>query len=305
MKGFFVFLGKGGVGKTTLSCSLAVYLAERGNSVYLASIDPAHNIFDFFGIKSRQGPVSVLPGLTVEEFDVDGYLKEFLRDTTKRMKQTYRHLQIINLENMFDVLKHSPGMEEFSLVSAVDELIGKWKDEVDYIVMDTPPTGLMIRIFSLPVTTIMWLEKLKDLRRKILERRSQILHIRPDAFGEEKVPFDEKDDPILSQLGRHEEMASRLVGLFRDSSLCKKILVINHDELSVKEGEKILRDLMDLSFEVNALALNKKGMRIDESIELPGEMATLPRVEIPFFPEDATPRDKMSHVGEKIFEMLS
>jgi arsenite-transporting ATPase len=41
---FLFFTGKGGVGKTSLSCATALALAEAGKRVLLVSTDPASNL---------------------------------------------------------------------------------------------------------------------------------------------------------------------------------------------------------------------------------------------------------------------
>ncbi len=307
MKRIVLFLGKGGVGKTTLSASLASLLVKENHRVYLASLDPAHNIFDFFGLPPVKGMKELEEGFYVEEVDGAQYLMEFLHQTTEKMKSTYRYLTVIGLEDMFDVLKHSPGMEEFALLSAFDSIVNNWADRTDYIIIDTPPTGLTMRLFSLPVTTIRWIEKLKRLRKKILKRRAEITHIKgKDAFPD-GVATTENEDLVIKELECQREFSERIIELLSDRDITRIVLVLNYDELSIKEGSGIVKDLHELGMDLNMVVFNKadilsvKQYVIDEFMDV---VRGCQIYEVPFFSDDSPPRQRDREIASAFLKEI-
>jgi len=58
---FIFFTGKGGVGKTALSCATALKLAEAGKRLLLVSTDPASNLDQMLGVALTNHPTAI-PG---------------------------------------------------------------------------------------------------------------------------------------------------------------------------------------------------------------------------------------------------
>jgi arsenite-transporting ATPase len=249
------FTGKGGVGKSTMAAAAAWQLSQK-KRVLIVSLDPAHNLGDIFGVTIRGKKVSFTESLSLKEVDLHKLSREYLKREINVLTDTYRYLQTLNLDNYFSVLKYSPGIEEYALLTSIEKTIREEKD-VDFIIFDTPPTGLTLRFLALPSITITWIDRLIQIRRTILEKRYTIHRLRGTLDDEETVlDYKEEDDDVLKRLKRLNDNYQSLNAILqgKDSSV---VLVYNPDILSLRESGRLIEGLHDLSLPLRLLINNK------------------------------------------------
>lgn len=126
-KGLIMFMGKGGVGKTTMAASVASELAARGHEVILTTTDPAAHITETLAGDQ--------PGLTVSRIDPEVETQKY-RDQVMATKGRDLDEQA---RAMLEEDLRSPCTEEIAVFQAFSRVIrasGK-----QFVVMDTAPTG--------------------------------------------------------------------------------------------------------------------------------------------------------------------
>jgi arsenite-transporting ATPase len=147
-------VGKGGVGKTTVSCALALHLAARHprQSTLLMSTDPAHSLADMLEIKDRPGPhrlAGVKGKVSVWQIDSDREFKKFLEGNREGILKIVENGTFFNREEIAPLLDTTlPGMAEVAALLALRDLLES--GEHDHIVVDTAPFGHTLRLFELP-----------------------------------------------------------------------------------------------------------------------------------------------------------
>jgi arsenite-transporting ATPase len=240
------FTGKGGVGKSTLAAAAAWQLSRK-HRVLAVSLDPAHNL-------------RFSETLQLREVDLKKLARDYLEQETRVLSESYHYLRTLNLDRYFSILKYSPGIEEYALLTSIEKTLRE-EAAFDYIVFDTPPTGLTLRFLALPQVTIAWIERLTAIRRQILDKRHTIQKIRGplkegEANPEIRLNYDEKDDDILKRLrsldGNYRALSRTLQG--KD---CGVVVVFNPDLLSLRESERLLEGLRELQLPLALLIDNK------------------------------------------------
>lgn len=145
---FLFFTGKGGVGKTSLSCAVALDLADRGKRVLLVSTDPASNLDEMLGVTLGDHPTPVpgAPNLSAMNIDPD------------RAAEDYRSRVLDQLDPTTPEDERATVREQLSgactiEIAAFDEFVGLLTDGApgfDHVIFDTAPTGHTLRLLSLP-----------------------------------------------------------------------------------------------------------------------------------------------------------
>ena len=249
------FTGKGGVGKSTMSAASAWQLSQT-HRVLIVSLDPAHNLGDIFDVTLRDSATRFTDTLYLQEIDLKQLSKEYLKREISVLTNTYKYLQVLNLDNYFSVLKYSPGIEEYALLTSIEKII-RDERQFDYIVFDTPPTGLTLRFLALPRITITWIDRLIKIRRQILEKRYTIHRIRGPLSNEETLlEYSEKDDDVLNRLHTLQDNYEKLTDILegRDAFMA---LVFNPDILSLKESLRLVEGMRELNLPLRLLINNK------------------------------------------------
>jgi len=144
-----LFTGKGGVGKTTTACGVAVALTSAGVRTLLISTDPASNLDDVFGLAagSQPAPVPDLPGLWVANIDPE----QAAADYRERALAPYRGvLPDSALANMEEQLSGACTVEIAAFNEFTAILAHGAASEYDRVLFDTAPTGHTLRLLTLP-----------------------------------------------------------------------------------------------------------------------------------------------------------
>jgi len=242
-----VVLGKGGVGKTTTSIMIASELSRLGNTL-LVSFDPAKHIIKYLNIKEPMKTYEISNSFHAYQLDINLAIKEVTSQYIDLLNELLPSLTVLNMENVVKVLKYMPGMEEEVFLRKLMEIYKMSK--YDYVVVDTPPTGVALRTLALPRLYGVWVEKLIEIREKIVALR----YVVEKTLGKSATVHD----PALKKLYTMREEYGQLSALLSDATRTSYVAVANPEPLPIHEMKEVVAFLEnELGTKPKLLVLNK------------------------------------------------
>ena len=258
--------GKGGVGKTTISASLAISAADLGYTCLLVSTDPAHSLSDIFGIEIGDSETTVSKNLTALEIDPERTATAHIATVKDNMKRLVHPRLYSEVDRQLELATHAPGTMEAALLERVAELVCESGTQYDLMIFDTAPSGHTVRLLSLPEIMSSWTDGLLKHRARsgrfaaMLktfgndgQRGDDLSHLDSRADHPANSPEDRIQDLLSARRRKFIVTRERLL----DAKTTNFLLVLNPDHLSILETEKVVTSLLSFDIEIAALVINR------------------------------------------------
>ncbi len=144
------FTGKGGVGKTSLACAMAIALADRGRRVLLVSTDPASNLDEVLGVALGGAPreIPAAPGLSGLNINPEAAAGAYRERIAGPLRETMPPAVVAAIEEQLS----GACTTEIAAFDEFTRLLGDLAATAsfDHVIFDTAPTGHTLRLLKLP-----------------------------------------------------------------------------------------------------------------------------------------------------------
>ncbi|MFA9504703.1 ArsA family ATPase [Natrinema sp. H-ect1] len=250
MEPFVFFGGKGGVGKTTVSCAYGLRCARDGHRTLVVSTDPAHSVTDVFDqpFGDSPRPVEGVDRLEAMQIDPEDEVTRHLDEIRQDLSEQVSASMVNEINRQLEMAHGTPGAYESALFDRFIEVM-RTADDYDRVVFDTAPSGSTLRLLGLPDLLEDWIDRL------MYKRRTSIDLFEKAAVGNNEPRRVMEGDPVLARLEERKSFFEFAGSALHDDAAF--FLVLNPDELSVNETRRSIADIREKDLAVRGLVANK------------------------------------------------
>jgi len=243
---YVFFGGKGGVGKTVFAGATALYLAEQGRKVLLASTNPVHSLSsllkqDVFGRETQVGSTP-LKAIEIDTRDTIERKKVEIREKIEWFLK-YADLAGQKTEDFVESATMNPAFEESAMFERMVDLM--FEDCYDTYVFDTAPTANARRLLGMSKVYTLWVEKMLASRKEATSLRKAL------SFTKKA-----EKDPLLDYLLSFRDRIDRVHKLLTDAELTSFFFVTLPEALPIAVIRRFIGWFREFGIPVGGVIVN-------------------------------------------------
>lgn len=167
-----IVAGKGGVGKTTVACALAICGVE-GLRTLVVSTDPAPSLSDALAqpIPDEDTAVNGIPALFARQMEASAAFARLREEYQEKVDALFQGLVSSGVTLAYDravardlLSLAPPGVDEVYALSLLSDAL--FEDHYARVIVDPAPTGHLLRLLEMPQLALAWSHQLMRIMLK-------------------------------------------------------------------------------------------------------------------------------------------
>ena len=238
-----LYLGKGGVGKTTIAAATAVRSAQLGKRTLIVSTDLAHSLADCLNTPLTSEPKQLAANLWAQEVNVLDEMRNSWGKLQAKMSELLRKRGLDSV--MAEELALIPGMDE--IVSLLNIYRNARDGDFEVVVIDAAPTGETVRLLSMPDTFQWYAGRIAGLNLK-----STTLNF-AKPFLKAFIPSGE----VLDAVQLLNERVKELREVLSNPAISSYRPVVNPERMVIKEALRAETYLALFGYPIDGVVCNR------------------------------------------------
>jgi len=250
---YIFFGGKGGVGKTVLAGTAALWTANQGKKTLLASTNPVHSLSSMLGqnVFGKPTPVEGVPNLMAYEIDTHDTIEKSKKEIREKIEWFLKYAEIKTKADEFvESATMNPAFEESAMFENMIDLM--FEDKYEAYVFDTAPTANARRLLGMSSVYSMWVNKMVQSREEAASLKELL------SYSKKK----KEKDPLMDYLLRLRERMGRAKTLLTDDKLTSFFFVALPEALPIAVITRFINWFHEFGIPVGGVIVN---MVIDKS----------------------------------------